>query len=72
MEYSFTPESGIQLCSSGREKSCMIIRGQLTLDSYNLLLIKFIALKTHFVNKETNSIFCVRIYCPQIFGLITQ
>lgn len=38
MEYSFTPESGMQLYSSGREKSCMII-GQLTLDSYNLLLV---------------------------------
>ena len=39
MEYSFTAVSRIQLCSSGREKSCMIIRGQLTLDSYNLLLV---------------------------------
>lgn len=39
MEYSFTPESGMQLCSTGREKSYMIIRGQLTLESYNLLLV---------------------------------
>lgn len=39
MEYSFTPESGMQLCSSGREKSFMIIRVQLTLDSYILLLV---------------------------------
>lgn len=58
----------MKLCSSGREKSCMIIRGQLTLDSDNLLLVKFIALKTHFVNKETNTIFCVRIYCPRFLG----
>lgn len=39
MEYSFTPESGMQLCSTGREKSYMIIRGQLSLDSYILLLV---------------------------------
>lgn len=39
MEYSLTPESGMQLCSSGREKSYMIIRGQLTLEFYNLLLV---------------------------------
>ena len=72
MEYAFTPESGMQLWSSCLEKSCMIIRGQLTLDSYNLLLVKFIALKTHFVNKETNTLFYVWIYCPRFFGLITQ
>lgn len=72
MENSFTPESGMQLCSSGREISCLIIRGQLTLDSYNLLLVKFIALKTHFVNNETNTLFCVWIYYPRFFELITQ
>ena len=68
MEYAFTPESGMQLWSSCREKSCMIIRGQLTLDSYSLLQVLFISLKTHFVNKETNTLFCVRIYWPKFLG----